>query len=45
MSMFEGILNPETLRGIIVVFLLVYFATGRGFRVVANLIRRVAEGR
>jgi len=43
--MFGDLLNPETLKGVIVVFLIVYFATGKGFRVIANLIRKAVEGR
>lgn len=45
MSMFETLLNPETLKGIIVVFLIVYFVSGKGMRMIANLIRRAVEGR
>ncbi len=43
--MFGDLLKPETLKGIVVVFLIVYFATGKGFRVIANLIRKAVEGR
>ena len=45
MSLLKGFLDPETLKGIIVIFLIVLFATGKGFRIIGNLIRRAAEGR
>lgn len=45
MSMFGDLLNPETLKGILVVFLIVYFASGKGMRAIANLIRKAVEGR
>ena len=45
MGMFGDLLNPETLKGIIAVFLIVYFVSGKGMRAIANLIRRAVEGR
>jgi len=44
-GMFGDLLKPETLTGIIVIFLIVYFASGKGFRVIANLIRKAVEGK
>ncbi len=45
MSLLKGLLDPETLKGVIVIFLLIFFASGRGFRVIGSLIRRAVEGR
>lgn len=45
MSLLKGFLDPETLKGVIVIFLIIFFATGRGFRVIGNLVRRAVEGR
>lgn len=35
--------NRDTLQGIVVLFLLIFFGSGRGFKVVGNLIRKWAE--
>ncbi len=45
MSMFGDLLNADTIRGIFVLFLIIFFLTGRGFQMIANLIRRGLEGR
>ncbi len=43
MSMFGDLLNVETIRGIIIIFLLIYFMTGKGFKVIGGLIRNRAK--
>lgn len=35
-----GIFNPETIKGLIAIFLLIWILSGRGIRVLSNLIRK-----
>ncbi len=43
MSMFGDLFTPETIRGLIVVFLLILFVSGKGFKIIGNLIRQRAS--
>ncbi len=35
-----GIFDPETIRAILVIFLIIFVLSGRGIRVITNLIRK-----
>jgi len=35
--------NRDTLQGIVVLFLLIFFGSGQGFKVVGKLLRKWAE--
>lgn len=43
MSMFGDLLNVETIRGIVIIFILIYFMTGKGFKVIGSIIRKQAS--
>lgn len=39
----QGLLNPKTIKGIIVLFLIIWFGSGTGFRVINNLIKNYVK--
>lgn len=38
-----GILDPETLKGLIVLVLLILFGSGAGFKIINKYLKRVTE--
>lgn len=39
MSMFGDLLNPETIKGVILIFIIVFVVTGRAGKTIGNIIR------
>lgn len=43
MSMFGDLLNPETIKSVVLLLVIVFVITGRLSKIVGNMIRKQAE--
>lgn len=43
MSMFEDLLNPETIKGLVLLLIIVFVVTGRASKIIGNTIRKQVD--